>query len=289
MLVGMCNLPDSYAEPGSMRRCWIPTLSFIMCFSMTVACDSETESSDDDSPTEPGGSSESTQFGSGAIGASGGAVQSDDGHLRLTFPEGALDDETEVSIESRSGDHSDLISELYELEPSGVPFDPPVRVSFLLDKKYEDGTVAVARFDSGSPEILEGSSHWGEGVHVELSSFSTYGAVSADASPELSDRCEEVTVGGKPCTNENADEACTKFPDLPGTSEASFDDSVDFVPDYVCVCEQGDATFGNMRACWNEECQGPGPPCTQACEDDNKGAWTGDCYHPTLEQYRAAR
>lgn len=267
-----------------MKRCWIAALSLISFFAFMAACDS----SGDDSAADPGSSSGAPQFGSAVIDSSGGTVQSNDGKVRVSFDEGVLDEETPVSIESQSGDHSDLLTDLYTLEPSGMTFDSPVSINFILDKEYETGSVAVARFDSGSPEVLDNSSHWGNAVRVELNSFSTYGAVSVSSSPELTDRCEEVTVGGKPCNDENADEACTKFPDLPGTSEAAFDSSIDFVPDYLCVCEQGDATFGNMRACWNEQCQGPGPPCRQACENADMGEWTGDCYHPTLEEYKAA-
>jgi len=277
-----------------MKGLFVRSLPLITLIALTVACDAEPGSTGDDSSPPSGNSSGSIQYGSGVIGPDGGEVHSAGGSLRLSFAEGTLQDDTQVRIEGRPGDHDDLVSKLYELEPSGVSFDPPVGVTIMIEglDAYKTDTVAVARFDSGSPEILEQSHHWGEGVAVELASFSTYGAVSVDPSPEspeLSERCEAVSVGGKPCAGDDAGQVCTNFPDLPSTSEAAFDSSIDFVPDYLCVCEQGDVSFGNMRACWAGECQGPEPPCTQACEDQNMGAWTGDCYHPTVEEYKAAR
>lgn len=279
-----------------LSRFSIGSCLLIKILALTIACGSGTGASDDNASHAPANTSESIQYGTGVVGPEGGEVHSLGGELRLRFAEDTFDDQTPISIESRPGDHNDLISELYELQPSGMTFDPPVSVTLMVEglHAYTTNTVALARFDSGSAEILEQSHHWGEGVDVELTRFSSYGAVSLESlrggtSPELSERCEEVSVGGRPCTGDDAAEVCTNFPDLPGTSEASFDSSIDFVPDYLCVCEQGDVSFGTMRTCWAGECQGPEPPCTQACEDQDMGEWTGDCYHPTVEEYRAAR
>lgn len=74
------------------------------------------------------------------VGSDGGNVTSADGRLVLEIPEGALDDETEITITRiDTGDLPDELDDLgaivaYQLEPSGLEFAEPAVIRITVDE-----------------------------------------------------------------------------------------------------------------------------------------------------------
>jgi len=116
-----------------------PSFIILLLFFSFVTCDSETQK----------------QVVEALIGPEGGTVTSADGRLTLTFPPGALTEETTITITRVDpGDLLDLPPEFgdleadlaYELTPDGLEFDVPVTASMILDEPpvQEDGSLEAA-------------------------------------------------------------------------------------------------------------------------------------------------
>jgi len=107
---------------------------------------------------------------SAIIGPEGGSITSSDGRLILTFPPGALFEETEITI--RRVDPTDLGPGFeglepdlaYELLPDGLEFDVPVTATLTLDEApiqpdgslEVEGRILLITSSDGVVEILEG-------------------------------------------------------------------------------------------------------------------------------------
>ncbi|MEW6144996.1 MAG: hypothetical protein AB1598_08280 [Thermodesulfobacteriota bacterium] len=84
------------------------------------------------------------------IGPEGGTITSKDGRLMLTFPPGALPEDTEITITDINGGEARAKSDglepqfTYNLEPDGIEFNVPVTASFLLDEKPVQGDGSIA-------------------------------------------------------------------------------------------------------------------------------------------------
>ena len=109
-----------------------------------------------------GGSSSPT------IGPEGGTITSTDGRLTLTFPPGALSEDTEITI--RNIDPNELPPEFdgldpdlaYLLEPDGIVFAVPVTATLMLDEEpaQDDGSLStelalLITSSNGELEVLE--------------------------------------------------------------------------------------------------------------------------------------
>jgi hypothetical protein len=97
-----------------------------------VACSGNDDTPIDDSSEPiitpkgtPSGTSVST-----SIGAAGGTIQSDDGNLTITIPEGALSATTVLSIQPITNEAPLGIGTGYRLGPEGTTFAKPVRLTF---------------------------------------------------------------------------------------------------------------------------------------------------------------
>ena len=134
-----------------MKKLSIITLSIVLVF-LFLTCNNQ----------GGGGSSTAT------IGPEGGTITSSDGRLTLTFPPGALSEDTEITI--RKIDPNDLPPEFdgldpelaYLLEPDGIVFAVPVTASLMLDEEpvQEDGTLQtegalLLTSSDGELEVLE--------------------------------------------------------------------------------------------------------------------------------------
>lgn len=102
------------------------------------------------------------------IGPEGGEITSADGRLTITFPPGALSEDTEITI--RKINTEDLPPEFdgldvdiaYSLEPDGIEFNFPVTASFLTDEApvQDDGSLSsegalLLTSSSGVAEVIE--------------------------------------------------------------------------------------------------------------------------------------
>ena len=117
------------------------------------------------------------------IDEAGGEAHSDDGRLLLTFPEGAVSSEAEVTISRPpTPDRDDLYSHLYAIDVGGEILEP---VELMLGPVEEHGgeDLVLGRLgDAGEVEVIAGSARAGDFVTGQLSSFSDshYGAFAAD-------------------------------------------------------------------------------------------------------------
>lgn len=131
------------------------------------------------------------------IGPEGGEITSADGRLTITFPPGALSEDTEITI--RKINTEDLPPEFdgldvdiaYSLEPDGIEFNFPVTASFLTDEApvQDDGSLSsegalLLTSSSGVAEVIENLTLISDAdenttiVSGELSHFRTYGFLS---------------------------------------------------------------------------------------------------------------
>lgn len=125
------------------------------------------------------------------IGPEGGTITSRDGRLTLTFPPGALSEDTEITI--RDIDPNELPPEFdeldpdlaYLLEPDGIVFAVPVTATLMLDDEpvQDDGSlsalpVLLLTSSDGALEILDNLTQDVEGdantamISGELNHFS---------------------------------------------------------------------------------------------------------------------
>ena len=80
------------------------------------------------------------------IGASGGTVSSADGRLTLTFPAGALAQDTEIGIEPITNTAPLGIGNAYRLTPDGAKFPQPITVTLSYQPSDLSGSSSDALF-----------------------------------------------------------------------------------------------------------------------------------------------
>ena len=115
-------------EVTGMGRYIKPSVILLLLLCIAVACDGTS------------GNNTTTR----TIGPEGGTITSSDGRLILIIPEGALDEDTEITI--RRINPEDLPPEFegfegerqYELGPDGLVFNVPINVEFVTDQDAED-------------------------------------------------------------------------------------------------------------------------------------------------------
>ena len=140
--------------------------------SLTVACG------------EGGGATETT-----TIDQDGGLVESDDGRVRLDFPQGAVEGETLVTIQEQpSSDRDDVVTGVYTFELDGELLASVGVEIDVVEEPPGDAIVVLARYGDGEPQSVTGSGldPSGEMVVGELSQFSSFvgWAMSSDVAPE---------------------------------------------------------------------------------------------------------
>ena len=170
--------------------------------------------SDDPGSPEPAGPVESTM-----IDESGGEATSDDGMVTIEIPEGAVDQETEITIQRQtSPDRDDLYTNLYEFGPSGIEFNESVFVEMDYTEEPGDEQLSLARVDSdGEREFVPGPVFPENSLTGSVYSFSTYGGFAVTENDTMTDVCRDS------CTY---DERCLAFGDV-GHDEFDFDECVD--------------------------------------------------------------
>src|SRR5262245_57668911 len=76
------------------------------------------------------------------VGPRGGQVVSEDGRFTLEIPEGALDQEVDITIEQVECDPPTAIGMCYEVGPIGLPLLFPGTIVYDIDPEELDGFVA---------------------------------------------------------------------------------------------------------------------------------------------------
>jgi hypothetical protein len=98
------------------------------------------------------GDDETSRIISALIGPEGGEITSKDGRLTLTFPPGALTEETSITIRRLNKDElspefqENDTETAYELSPDGLEFEQPVAVSNIVDQEpiQDDETISAS-------------------------------------------------------------------------------------------------------------------------------------------------
>lgn len=73
------------------------------------------------------------------VGPRGGFVVSDDGRFSLEIPEGALDQEIDITIDEVDCEQPDSLGPCYEVGPIGLPLLFPGTITYELDPGAMDG------------------------------------------------------------------------------------------------------------------------------------------------------
>lgn len=92
-----------------------------------------------------------------AVGPRGGVVVSDDGRFTLEIPEGALDQEVDITIDEVECEQPTAIGTCYEVGPVGLPLLFPGTIVYEIDSEELEGfvpeelTVLTVREDDWKP------------------------------------------------------------------------------------------------------------------------------------------
>lgn len=107
-----------------MKKIFTP---FLLIFSICV--NAQTDTSGIEPPDSTGFGIPDGKLVSKEIGVSGGTIFSEDGRVELIFPEGALTQNTAISIHPVTNMRKSS-GKAYQLEPSGIQFKKPVKIIF---------------------------------------------------------------------------------------------------------------------------------------------------------------
>ena len=150
----------------------------------------------------------------GVIGPEGGTITSQDGRLTLTFPPGALSEDTKITV--KDIEPGELNTEVdgfdsqftYSLEPDGIEFNAPVTASFLTDETpvQGDGSIVtegalLVTTSNGQTELLENliqdvnANEGTTSVSGELSHFSELSVTRLGINVSVSGVPDSLPVG----------------------------------------------------------------------------------------------
>jgi hypothetical protein len=123
--------PNNRFEKSNHMRCVVPGLFLLLLLYQQLAGQEPIDTARKPLKTKAG-----QPIGTPVklkIGKRGGSISSADSKLTLVFPEGALEKETQISIQPINNTLTLQDAGAYQLEPSGIRFNKPVTIIF----KYE--------------------------------------------------------------------------------------------------------------------------------------------------------
>ncbi len=124
------------------------------------------------------------------VGPRGGVVMSDDGHVTLDIPAGALSDEVEITIEAIDDAPNGVVGRAYAIEPGGVSLLRPATLTYDLAAGDEDRSLDLAGVEMNDLVLVtEKADRWqpladrdvdaaAELISASVLYFSTYAIVS---------------------------------------------------------------------------------------------------------------
>ncbi len=139
------------------------------------------------------------------VGSSGGTITAQDGIVKLVFPEGAVLEETQISVKAASSyPVSDAVIKgaVFEFGPSGIRFLEPVQLTIRYDRSnvpsgIEEESLGLAEAVGDEWEALPGSTVNTTEMTVTgpVSGFSTYAVLGLGGSVRLSSKSLTCAVG----------------------------------------------------------------------------------------------
>lgn len=144
-------------------------LAMLVMVGLLAGCSSEGD--------EPAGAVGETA--SATISADGGSLATASGSAALSIPAGALDSDTEISINTLAAegqpDAANLGSLVFDLGPDGLAFKKPVTLELKLGGAVPEGKKAhLATLDGGEWKTISGSAVAEGYVIAEIDHFSLY-------------------------------------------------------------------------------------------------------------------
>ncbi len=109
----------------TLYRTWYLLIAFLILSLSVSACGGGDAGNSTLVPTPTSG-----------IGSSGGEVKSSDGKTTVIIPEGALSEQTEITVDQALNPPSGNIGLAYEFGPSGTTFSQPVTISIAYDEAF---------------------------------------------------------------------------------------------------------------------------------------------------------
>lgn len=123
------------------------------------------------------------------VGPSGGILKADDGAVELSFPEDALDGDTDIEIAETGAcpSHEGLVpGTAYDLGPDGLKFQKEVILKISYEPSeipagVQEDSLALGRVVGDQWQVVEGSrvDEAGRFVHGNITGFSTYGVLGS--------------------------------------------------------------------------------------------------------------
>jgi len=214
-----------------MKRSLLLGLALTLGLGLSSACRGDGDS----------GPSETSEL----LGAAGGSVSL--GLLELVFPENALTEDTEVTIERSRSAPAGNIGVAYELGPEGLSFGVPVEMRYGYTRATLGGTLpanlVVARASGSAWQHLSSSVDEGASiVTTDLSSFSTYGLVDSAAGTD---------GDGDVDSDADTDGDVDGDVDADGDGDVDADADADADPDCVHSTCTTDSTEGTCDCDWS--------------------------------------
>jgi len=120
------------------------------------------------------------------VGPRGGVVVSDDGRFALEIPEGALDQEVDITIDEVECEQPQAIGACYEVGPTGLPLLFPGTIVYEVDREELEGltpeelTVLTEREEDWKPLADHRVDMAGAEITASAVYLSSYAVVTID-------------------------------------------------------------------------------------------------------------
>ncbi len=192
----------------------------------------------------------------------GGEITSNDGHLTVSIPKGALSAPVDITIQTIAGPPAGSVGPAYEIGPEGTTFAIPALLRFEGVGAPGDGPYVVASYDgtkwvpASSPFLDASGGVAGYAPHFSLWGVMRWGCLS-DANCPADTHCLSDNRCGIPCRM---------------TSDCAF-------PEICNPLDGGTAGFCASRTCAFAT-ESSGPPDLSYCNPYTCVAWypgTGGC------------
>ena len=219
-----------------------------------------------------GDDASSVPSANGVITAAGGEITLSGGEAKLTFPPGAVTGDVDVIIQTVQGAKvENLVTDLFELSPSGIEFKVPVTLTLKVDADKAVDGIFLAKVVGSSATPVDGFRYDSatRELSAKLGSFSLYGGFVPPPNLEDCQGCVKVKCPGQlQACEDNTDcnailECIDSCVNNGGVADTCIEGCVSSSPG-------GKTLFDAMSACASKDCPscsdtGPVPDECQAC------------------------
>lgn len=160
------------------------------------ACDSDSGDGGNTSAPDP---DEGQTFTETITAAEGGTLATASGGAQIAIPAGALDADTEISIEVMPAS-GEAQTSIYEFGPDGTTFAQPVTISIKYDGSPGDDKKAVLAWHDGSEWVEVAGSGVASGVvSGDVNHFTRFTIILVGTQAVIVSDCADIATGFEPC------------------------------------------------------------------------------------------